>query len=205
MTELFRTTVGSRLYGIHKEDSDHDRRGVIITPLGELLLNPTVGKNRSLVDEEGDLTLYELNHFARLLMGGNPTMLETLYSLSLHEEGLAGRFTPLLDSGTALSSLTGYLLGARNLYEKSEDRRKAAKNLAGGVTYIWLYSTLFEEGFDFNRFRDLVIETRAENEKAMEEVYENLGIYMVLAKDTAGIRSDREYAEELLVELYSEA
>ena len=128
MTELFRATVGSRLYGLHTEESDHDRRGVKVSPLGELLLTADVGKNISSKDNDGDLTLYELNHFVRLLMKGNPTMLETWYSLSLENPALAEKFAPLLDSGEALRSLKGYLSGALQLHEKQPKEKKAWKN-----------------------------------------------------------------------------
>lgn len=202
MTELFRATVGSRLYGIHTEDSDHDRRGVKISRLGDLLLRADVGKNISTKDAEGDLTLYELNHFVRLLMKGNPTILETLYSLSLEDESLAGRLMPLLDSGEALSSLKGYITGALSLYEKHPDTKKAHKNMAGGLTYVWLYGKLFGPEVPFSEYRDLVLGCRSGDADSLSTTYFNLLAYRSMAEDTAKRTADTEYAKELLEDSY---
>lgn len=204
MTELFRTTVGSRLYGLHTEESDHDRRGVKVTRLGDLLLDPQTGKNTQRVDEEGDLTLYELNHFVRLLMQGNPTMLETWYSLSLTDESLAGRFAPLLDSGQALKSLKGYLAGATALYEKKPTEKKAWKNMAGGLTYVWLYYKLFEDGLDFSLFEDLARGCRAGDADALTQTHLNLLVFLSAMEDLAQKKADRSYAMQLLENMYAE-
>lgn len=202
MTELFRATVGSRLYGIHTEESDHDRRGVKVTRLGDLLLRADVGKNISTEDTEGDLTLYELSHFVRLLMKGNPTMLETLYSLSLEDESLAGRFMPLLDSGEALSSLKGYITGALSLYEKQPDTKKAQKNMAGGLTYMWLYGMMFGPEVSFSEYQYLVLGCRSGDAESLSMTYLDLLTYRSMAEDTAKRTADTEYAKELLEDMY---
>lgn len=205
MTELFRATVGSRLYGIDTPESDHDRRGVKVSRLGDLLLSADVGKNTSTEDEAGDLTLYELNHFVRLLMKGNPTITEALYSLSLKDETLAGRFTPLLDSGEALKSLKGYITGAVKLYEKSPDTKKAWKNMAGGLTYIWLYEKFFGSDVDFEEVKDLVLGCRAGDAQSLSKAHLNLLVYRSMREDTAKRVADVEYAKRLLEECYQES
>ena len=133
---LFTTLVGSRLYGLEGPGSDYDYRGVKLTPLAELLLAKNT-KNEQVKDEENDTTWYEGNHFLRLLIGGNPTMLEVVYSLRLHNPAFLRRYPleELLDSQKALRSLQGYIKGTL--------AKPTHKGLAAGVLYIALYHHLF--------------------------------------------------------------
>lgn len=75
MITLVNCTAGSRLYGTHHDQSDHDTMGIFIAPKEDRLgLNPT--------DQQGsnDHAMYELTKFVRLACGGNPTILQLLYA-----------------------------------------------------------------------------------------------------------------------------
>lgn len=134
---LFKTLVGSRLYGLGHEHSDFDYRGVKTTPLGPLLLAKGT-KNEQVKYEDQDTTWYEGNHFVRLLMGGNPTMVEMVYSLELHNPELLEQLglRKLLDSRNVLSSTKGYIKGAL--------AKPTNKGLACGLLYMGLYRHMFE-------------------------------------------------------------
>lgn len=67
--------VGSRLYGVHGEDSDYDYLGFVVEPPEKIL-------GFSLFEQEGgsDRTIYGLRKFCHLLLKGNPTLIETLWA-----------------------------------------------------------------------------------------------------------------------------
>lgn len=159
----FTTLVGSRLYGIHKEGSDFDFRAVRATPLGDLLLARGTS-NEHVKQEEGDLTIYEAHHFVRLLMGGNPTMVEMVYSLRKFDPDRAHFYglEHLLDSGNMLRSLKGYWKGAL--------AKPAPKQLGAGILYLCLYHHLLGG-----------VEIRDSHLSLVEDIRE--GLHQDVAKD----------------------
>lgn len=76
---LYRTVVGSRAYGIHMPESDTDRMGVCIQPL-----NKVVGKEgfEQFTENtpEGQITIYALDKWMQLVLKGNPTVTEILWT-----------------------------------------------------------------------------------------------------------------------------
>lgn len=70
--------VGSHAYGTSHPESDTDFRGCYIVPTGMLfhLDQPMATYDR----QEPDVTLHELEKFARLCAAANPTVLETLWA-----------------------------------------------------------------------------------------------------------------------------
>jgi hypothetical protein len=69
--------VGSTAYGLAREGSDVDRLGVYTLPPRQLL-----GLDKgpeSIVSKDPDRTHHELGKFVRLLMKGNPTVMELLW------------------------------------------------------------------------------------------------------------------------------
>lgn len=82
---IFEAITGSRLYGVHREDSDYDYRGVCIPPM-DVLLNPFMSFNQkdSGFTEE-DRTIYALGQFFKLCSGGNPNIVEFLF---INEENI---------------------------------------------------------------------------------------------------------------------
>lgn len=93
--------VGSRAYGLHHADSDHDFRGVYQAPMRTLL-----GLGRpaeQLVATEPDVCCYELGKFADLALAANPNVLEILWA------------APVIDSpaGAALRDIRDAFLSER--------------------------------------------------------------------------------------------
>ncbi|GAA1640877.1 nucleotidyltransferase domain-containing protein [Actinoplanes couchii] len=70
--------VGSRAYGLHGPDSDHDRRGVFVAPTRAFwsLDKPPTHLDGPL-DEQFS---WEIERFCTLALQGNPTVLEVLWS-----------------------------------------------------------------------------------------------------------------------------
>lgn len=80
MNILLQGVVGSTAYGLATPDSDVDRLGMYAAPTVEFHgLHPPVDKRASVVRSEPDITLHEAGKFAKLALGGNPTVMELLW------------------------------------------------------------------------------------------------------------------------------
>ncbi len=91
---VFLTVMGSRAYGLEREDSDWDYRGIIIPPIQnyinctnkfEQLTDkgaPEVYKfyPKGLLKDGSDMQVTEITKFARLAAEGNPSIIEILFS-----------------------------------------------------------------------------------------------------------------------------
>src|SRR4030042_267722 len=73
---IFLTVVGSRAYGIHREDSDYDQAGVMIPPSKYFF-----GTDRfdQFSDFPTDKVIYDIRKAIVLLMDNNPNMLDLLF------------------------------------------------------------------------------------------------------------------------------
>ena len=74
---IYETVHGSRAYGLSREDSDIDVRGVIVGP-GSWYHGFRGGPEQ--VEESPDHVLYEIRKFFRLAAAANPTALELLWT-----------------------------------------------------------------------------------------------------------------------------
>lgn len=81
MHTLLLGVVGSTAYGLAGPDSDVDRLGIYAVPTIEFHgLHPPTDKTSTVVrNQPSDVTLHEVGKFARLCLGGNPTMTELLW------------------------------------------------------------------------------------------------------------------------------
>jgi len=73
---LFRTMVGSQVYGTHNENSDEDFKGVMLSSFENLVgfdYKPQIEINK-------DELIYDLRRFLELLKNGNPTCVEMLFT-----------------------------------------------------------------------------------------------------------------------------
>lgn len=81
---LFMTMTGVHLYGFPSIDSDYDLRGAYILPLREIvgLHKPqeTITRLTPVQGLDIDLVMHDLGKFVRLLVSGNASLLEELYS-----------------------------------------------------------------------------------------------------------------------------
>lgn len=91
MKILTKVVVGSRLHGLHTEQSDYDYRGIHINDLKEILSPFKTLKNTSWIEGDEDNTSYELADFCKLAVHGNATILEVFFSNQIVET------TPVID------------------------------------------------------------------------------------------------------------
>ena len=76
MKILYKTLVGSRLYGFHTETSDFDYKGFAFPELDEILGLKTWEQTLTGKDD----TVYSLKKFLHLSLKGNPTILEISFA-----------------------------------------------------------------------------------------------------------------------------
>jgi len=81
MKEIFRTIVGSRLYGLELEGSDTDVKAVALPSAEDLLGMDDKARKHwdGGPDDPPDTTIYSLTKFLALLAKGNPTVTELLF------------------------------------------------------------------------------------------------------------------------------
>lgn len=86
---IFTSVVGSTVRGYATEKSDRDTVTVYAEPLTSVLsLYGDTPKGKQQHGED-DHTTYELRHFCRLLVKGNPTVYEAIFSPIIEQESLA--------------------------------------------------------------------------------------------------------------------
>jgi hypothetical protein len=94
---VFRCVVGSRAYGLEREDSDVDRRGVYLPPAD--LHWSLYGVPEQLEEEATQECYWELEKFLTLAAKANPNVLECLYSpLVEHATPIGSRLVDLREA-----------------------------------------------------------------------------------------------------------
>jgi uncharacterized protein len=116
-TTILRAQVGSTLYGLNIEGkSDIDEMGICVEPIKHV-----VGLNRfqQVVKTNPDLTIYGLEKFIRLALGGNPTILQLLFvspskcSVFKYRAAELQELAPKIISKRAGRAFLGYLTQQR--------------------------------------------------------------------------------------------
>lgn len=126
MNIIVKAIGGSRLYGINRNDSDMDIRGVFIEPLSDLVF-PGV----ETIEEKPDIVYHSLRKFARLLIANNPSALELLFTPDTHilEYTEAWKNIRLIQkhilSRRVIKSYGGFLTSQLRNFEKDSSDRKA--------------------------------------------------------------------------------
>ena len=109
---IYRCVVGSRAYGLAKDDSDTDRRGFFLPP-AELHWS-VYGIPEQIEDKANEECYWELGKFITLALKANPNILECLYTplvehaIPLAQELLAKRGSFL--SKIAYQTYNGYVM-----------------------------------------------------------------------------------------------
>lgn len=136
MKVIHKALVGSRLWGLHRPESDYDYRGTIVTPLREKLYQNAGNKHRKTVTT--DTTYYEFDHFVRLLQRGNPTLLETVFAPS--EDSNLPEFNPyrIINFDHMVGSAKGLAQSQLKQLKKHPDAQRRGKAIVSGLTGLSL-------------------------------------------------------------------
>jgi len=85
---IYRCVIGSRAYGLDREGSDTDRRGIYLAPAS--MHWSVYGVPEQLENDAAQECYWELEKFIKLALKANPNVLEALYSpMAEHVEGIA--------------------------------------------------------------------------------------------------------------------
>ena len=145
------TLGGSHAYGMDKEDSDVDVRGISLNSKPDILLGTDF---EQVVDVDTDTTIYSFNKMIRLLMSNNPNTIEQLGCLPQHYFYLSEIGKELLDNRKIfLSQICVHTFGG---YASSQLRRmsnKAARLVSQAENESYILKSIDNARYEFkNRY-----------------------------------------------------
>ena len=143
------TLGGSHAYGMDKETSDLDVRGIALNPKSDILL----GKDfEQVVNTDTDTTIYSFNKILQLLSSSNPNTIEILgckFNHYLHISDIGGE---LLDnrhmflSKICIHTFAGYAGAQLRRLEN-----KAARLVGQEENELYIYKSICNASYDFKR------------------------------------------------------
>ena len=148
------TLGGSHAYGMDKEDSDVDVRGISLNSKPDILLGADF---EQVVDVDTDTTVYSFNKMIQLLTSNNPNTIEQLGCLPQHYFCLSEIGKELLDNRKMfLSQICVHTFGG---YASSQLRRmsnKAARLVSQAENESYILKSIDNARYEFkNRYYPL--------------------------------------------------
>ena len=145
------TLGGSHAYGMDKEDSDVDVRGISLNSKSDILLGADF---EQVVDADTDTTVYSFNKMIQLLTSNNPNTIEQLGCLPQHYFYLSEIGKELLDNRKIfLSQICVHTFGG---YASSQLRRmsnKAARLVSQAENESYILKSIDNARYEFkNRY-----------------------------------------------------
>lgn len=145
------TLGGSHAYGMDKEDSDVDVRGISLNSKSDILLSADF---EQVVDVDTDTTVYSFNKMIQLLTSNNPNTIEQLGCLPQHYFYLSEIGKELLDNRKMfLSQICVHTFGG---YASSQLRRmsnKAARLVSQAENESYILKSIDNARYEFkNRY-----------------------------------------------------
>lgn len=147
MKQLTKVVVGSRLHGLHTENSDWDYRGIHIHPLREKLSPFRTLKNTTWIEGDEDNTSYELADFCKLATKGNATILEVFFSDQVVESSpladeMRANWTKFIDTKNFVNASRGYAHNQWNKFYNFESQgvkgqERTAKFAVAFLRVMW--------------------------------------------------------------------
>lgn len=143
------TLGGSHAYGMNKEGSDLDVRGIALNPKNEILLGNDF---EQVVNTDTDTTVYSFNKMIQLLTSNNPNTIEILGCRPEHYLYLSDIGKELLDNRKMfLSKVCIHTFGG---YSSSQLRRlqnKSARLVGQTENELHIYKSICNAKYDFKR------------------------------------------------------
>jgi predicted nucleotidyltransferase len=147
MTILTEVLVGSRLHGLHTEQSDYDYRGIHIHELKEVLSPFKTLKNTGWIEGDIDNTSYELADFCKQAVHGNATILEVFFSDKIEKtspiaEEMRTNWQKFIDAHKFVAASRGYAHNQWNKFYNFEDvggngQQRTAKFAVAFLRVMW--------------------------------------------------------------------
>ncbi len=144
---ITKVLVGSRLHGLHTEQSDYDYRGIHINSLKDVLSPFQTLKNTSWIEGEVDDTSYELADFCKQAIHGNATILEVFFSdqiigSSPIADEMRANWQKFMDTKNFVNASRGYAHNQWNKFYNFEDvggngQHRTAKFAVAFLRVMW--------------------------------------------------------------------
>lgn len=167
------TLGGSHAYGMDKETSDLDVRGIALNPKEEILLGTDF---EQVVNVDTDTTVYSFNKMIQLLTSNNPNTLECLGCKPEHYLYLSNIGKELLDNRKMfLSKICIHTFGGYSSQQLRRMENKAARLVGQAENEAYILKSISNAKYDFkNRYfphNDSEIELYID--KAVQEGYDS--------------------------------
>lgn len=147
MKVITKVLVGSRLHGLHTEESDYDYRGIHIQPLKDVLSPFKKLKNTTWIEGDEDNTSYELSDFCKNATKGNATILEVFFSDKIMEtspiaDEMRANWERFIDTHNFIAASRGYAHNQWNKFYNFEDigvkgQERTAKFAVAFLRVMW--------------------------------------------------------------------
>jgi len=156
MKVITEVLVGSRLHGLHNEQSDYDYRGVYMYPLKDVLSPFKTLKNTSWIEGDIDNTSYELAQFCKEATHGNATILEVFFSNEIKQttsiaDEMRTNWQKFIDTDKFVEASRGYAhnqYNKMNLFESAgvKGQERTAKFAIAYVRVLWQCAEFLKTG-----------------------------------------------------------
>lgn len=144
---ITKVLVGSRLHGLHNEQSDYDYRGIHISPIKDVLSPFRKVSNTNWIEGGVDNTSYELADFCKQATSGNATILEVFFSNEIIEttpiaEKMRANWKKFIDTDKVVMASRGYASNQLNKMQLFDDigvkdQRRTSKFAIAYCRVLW--------------------------------------------------------------------
>lgn len=155
-TILTKVLVGSRLHGLHNEQSDYDYRGIHMHDLQEVLSPFRTLKNTTWIEGDEDNTSYELADFCKQAVHGNATILEVFFSDQIMEstpiaDEMRANWQKFIDTDKMVMASRGYASNQLNKMQLFDDigvkdQKRTSKFAISYCRVLWQCSEFLRTG-----------------------------------------------------------
>lgn len=224
---ITKVVVGSRLHGLHNDQSDWDYRGIHLHKLKDVLSPFGKLKNTSWIEGDEDNTSYELADFCKLATHGNATILEVFFSDQIIDTSepadiMRSNWHKFMDTKKFVMASRGYAHNQWNKFYNFEDvglkgQERTAKFAVAFLRVMWqceqfLLTGEFKASLDDCDFRDLLLtikpmsidEIQPHLPKVVEAMSDmNMRVSVAESKSKfLDIKPDIKWIEEFIYETY---
>jgi uncharacterized protein len=228
---ITKVVVGSRLHGLHTEDSDWDYRGIHISPLWRVLSPFRKEKNTTWIEGDEDNTSYELADFCKQATKGNATILEVFFSNQVIDsspvaEEMRYNWVKFMDTHHFVNASRGYAHNQWNKFYNFESagvkgQERTAKFAVSFLRVMWQceqflltgeFKCNLEESDLFPLLKRIKPMSREEVQKVLPEIVEamsNMDMRVAKAEGDAlpyvlAMKPDIDWIEDFIFRAYTE-
>lgn len=153
---ITKVLVGSRLHGLHNEQSDYDYRGIHMHELKDVLSPFKTLKNTTWIEGDVDNTSYELADFCKQATHGNATILEVFFSNEIVEttpiaDEMRANWRKFIDTDRVVMASRGYASNQLNKMQLFDDvgvkdQRRTSKFAIAYCRVLWQCAEFLKTG-----------------------------------------------------------